>query len=169
MRLFVAVTPSDDVLDLVAALPRPEVAGLRWTTRDQWHVTLCFLGRVADESVSALAASLVRVSAPNCTATVGPAVERFGQRVLHVPVSGLSGLAAAVVEASASFGDPPVPRPFAGHLTLARSKGGDLRRFVGAPVSAAFDVGSFTLFRSELHPHGARYSVVEEFALPSPS
>ena len=45
-RLFVAVWPPDEVLDLIAALPRPEVEGLRWTTRDQWHVTLRFFGSV---------------------------------------------------------------------------------------------------------------------------
>lgn len=31
MRLFVAVRPSDEVLDQLDALPRPEVPGVRWS------------------------------------------------------------------------------------------------------------------------------------------
>ena len=36
-RLFVAVWPPDDVVAELAALPRPDQPGLRWTTPDQWH------------------------------------------------------------------------------------------------------------------------------------
>ena len=43
-RLFIAVWPPPDVVEQVAALPRPPVAGLRWTEPEQWHVTLRFLG-----------------------------------------------------------------------------------------------------------------------------
>src|SRR5438445_10975988 len=54
-RLFVAVWLPEHVLDLVAALPRPDVEGLRWTSRDQWHVTLRFFGNVElDDAVAAL-------------------------------------------------------------------------------------------------------------------
>ena len=79
-RLFVAVWPPDDVLDRVAALERPDVAGLRWTTRHQWHVTLRFLGPVDD--VGAVVDALAGSEAPAATVTVGPAVGRFGHRVL---------------------------------------------------------------------------------------
>src|SRR5207245_3436779 len=92
-RLFVAAIPPVAVLDQVAALPRPEVEGLRWTTRDQWHVTLRFLGRVAD--VDAVRAALELVSLSRCEARLGPGVGRFGRRVLHVAVTGLADRAAA--------------------------------------------------------------------------
>ncbi|MER3453020.1 MAG: RNA 2',3'-cyclic phosphodiesterase, partial [Acidimicrobiia bacterium] len=48
MRLFVAVWPPEEVLDVVAKLPRPGVVGLRWTSREQWHVTLRFFGSVPE-------------------------------------------------------------------------------------------------------------------------
>ena len=124
-RLFVAVWLPDDVLDLIAALPRPEVDGLRWTTRDQWHVTMRFFGAVElDEAVEALR----RLSAPPTTAELGPEVGRFGRRILHVPVDGLERVAAAVVDTTAAVGRPPEDRPFAGHITLARAR--DRRRGV---------------------------------------
>lgn len=166
MRLFVAVTPPERVLDLVAGLARPEIPGLRWTTREQWHVTLRFLGNVDDPEP--VCAALRGVHLPPCDAVLGPEVARFGQRVLHVPAGGLDALAAAVTAATKDCGEPPEDRPFTGHLTLARVRRGarvDLRPLEGPAISARWPVTSFELCRSELHPHGARYTVVEAFSL----
>jgi 2'-5' RNA ligase len=171
MRLFVAVTPPDEVLDLVAALPRPDVVGVRWTTRSQWHVTLRFLGRVDDGDVGAVVEKLTTVRAAQVSASLGPEVARFGHRVLQLPVDGLSSLAADVIGATATFGEPPEDRPFRGHLTLARVGRGagrvDLRPLCGTPLSASWPVTSFELYSSQLHPHGARYTVVESFPVAS--
>jgi 2'-5' RNA ligase len=168
-RLFVAVWPSDEILSLIAALPRPEVEGLRWTTRDQWHVTLRFFGSVELESAST---ALRSVSAPATTAVLGPETGRFGKRVLHVPVAGLDAVAKAVVEATEEVGKPPEPRPFSGHLTLARARdrrrGVDLRPFVGTPVSATWPVSQVCLVESRLSSKGANYEVVETVSLGEP-
>jgi 2'-5' RNA ligase len=167
-RLFVAVWPPDDVLDLIGAFARPEVEGLRWTTRDQWHVTLRFFGSVEIEDV---ASALRSVSAPATTAVIGPDTGRFGKRVLHVPVAGLDVLAKAVVGATKAVGKPPEPRPFSGHLTLARARdrrrGVDLRPFVGTAVSATWPVSEVCLVESHLSSKGANYEVVETVSLDS--
>jgi 2'-5' RNA ligase len=165
-RLFVAVWPPAEVLDRVAALARPEVTGLRWTGPEQWHVTLRFMGRIDDVAVAADALGAARAGAAE--AVLGPAVGRFGQRVLHVPVSGLEEVAEAVVTATASLGQPPEERPFAGHLTLARVARGarvDLRRLAGAPVTGRWPVREVCLVESRLSPAGARYQVLERVAL----
>ena len=169
-RLFVAVWPPDDVLDLVAELVRPEVEGLRWTRREQWHVTLRFLGQVPQVEPVAEALSGVDVSGP-ATAVLGPTVGRFGQRVLHVPVAGLEGVAAAVVGRTAHLGRPPEDRPFTGHITLARAgKTGrpDLRSVDGAPVEARWEVDVVSLVQSSLSRAGAGYEIVERFQLRGP-
>jgi 2'-5' RNA ligase len=166
-RLFVAVWPPDDVLDRVAALPRPAIDGLRWTSRDRWHVTLRFLGAVDDVGpVSAALASVAAQPAP--VARLGPAVGRFGHRVLHVPVAGVEGLAEAVVAATAHLGRPPEDRPFAGHLTLARVRPHgrvDLRPLAGTPVAGRWLVDAVCLVESRLSPAGAHYQVLERVAL----
>ena len=118
MRLFVAVRPPDDVLDAVAALARPAHPGVRWTTRDQWHVTLRFLGEVGDPEP--VAAALAAAPLPAATAALGPRVTALGSGVVCLPVAGLDALAAAVSEATAGWGRPPEHRRFRGHLTLAR-------------------------------------------------
>ena len=165
-RLFVAVWPPDDVLSLIAALPRPDVDGLRWTTRDQWHVTLRFFGSVELEEASA---ALAQVSAAATTAVLGPETGRFGKRILHVPVDGLEGAAKAVVRATKKVGKPPEPRPFSGHLTLARARdrrrGVDLRELVGTPIAAEWPVTEVCLVESHLSSKGAGYEVVETISL----
>lgn len=118
MRLFVAVRPPDDVLDAVAALARPAHPGVRWTTRDQWHVTLRFLGEVGESEP--VAAALAAAPLPAATAALGPRVTALGSGVVCLPVAGLDALAAAVSEATAGWGRPPEHRRFRGHLTLAR-------------------------------------------------
>lgn len=165
-RLFVAVRPPAEILDVVAGLDRPPVDGVRWTGRDQWHVTLRFLGRVevVDEAVGALA----EVRRRPIEARIGPTVGRFGQRVLHVPVHGLDDIAAAVIAATHDVGEPPEARVFAGHLTLARVAAGarvDLRPLTGRPVGGMWIVDEICLVESHLSPKGARYEVIDRVPL----
>ena len=165
-RLFVAVWPPEDMLDAVARLARPPVDGVRWTSREQWHVTLRFLGSVDDPA--AVVDALPRVGAGPVEARLGPAVGRFGNRVLHAPVSGLGELAEEVAAATAGIGQPPEDREFSGHVTLARvAKGArvDLGRLAGEAVSGRWTVRQVCLVESHLGPAGARYEVVASFGL----
>ena len=165
-RLFVAVWPPEDVLDALAGLPRPEVPGLRWTRRDQWHVTLRFLGAV-DEAQPVVAALGTIDGAVPAEAVMGPAVERFGRRVLQVPVAGLDALATAVAGVTEGVGRAE-DRPFRGHLTLARARPGsrlDLRRLTGVPLAARWTARELCLVESVPSTGGSRYRVVERFPL----
>jgi 2'-5' RNA ligase len=167
VRLFVAIWPSPEVVAALRAMPRPVVPGLRWTTEDQWHVTLRFLGE-EDEAAAAEALGRLRFGS-RPVAEVGPAVARLGDGILHVPVAGVDGLASAVGAATADVGMPPPARPFRGHLTLARAnrRGASLRGLVGTPLAGRWEVEEVALVASRLHPQGARYSVVRRVTLPS--
>jgi len=156
-RLFYAVGLPEPVLDVVAALPRPDEKGVRYTTREQWHVTLRFLGE-ADETEAQ--AALERVNAAPCRATLGPQVSRLGRNVVVAPVAGLESVAAAVAAETADLGTPPDARPFAGHVTVARLRRRGSCRIAGALISAEFGVEEVVLMRSRLHPDGARYDTV---------
>ncbi|MGI8983904.1 MAG: 2'-5' RNA ligase family protein [Acidimicrobiales bacterium] len=167
-RLFVAVWPPDEVLDRVAELPRPAVEGLRWTAREQWHVTLRFLGPVADLGPVGAALTGLDAGRGPITAHLGPAVTRLGRRILQVPAVGVDAVAEAVVGATAHLGTRPDDRPFRGHLTLARlakEARVDLRALTGAPIQTEWEVGSVCLVESRLSPAGARYEVLERFGL----
>ena len=154
--------PPAKVMAAIATLERPEVDGMRWTTEDQWHATLRFLGEYdVDEATEALATVVADVT----TAVMGPVTARFGQRILQVPVAGLDDVAEAVAVA---FG--PEERPFNGHLTLARARerrGVDLRPFCSVPLAGEWAVDEITLVASQFNPKGARYEIVESFPLGS--
>lgn len=171
MRLFVAAWPSEEVLARLDALPRPERAGVRWTGRDQWHVTLRFFGEVGiDDGVSAgRGVAEAAAGTHPVVADLGPKVGRFGRGVLQVPVAGLEPVAKAVAATTADIGGPPDPKPFAGHITLARSRGKhSLDGLFGTEVSGQWTVREVALVASvAARRSGAanHYEVVATFPL----
>lgn len=156
-RLFVAVWPPPEVLALVDALPRVQRPGVRWTTREQWHVTLRFLGTC---EVKAAVDALAGVRASATTAVLGTRVERLGRGVLMLAVDGLDAIAAEVNRATAGVGRPPENRPFRGHLTLARLRGTGAGALADQVVGASWVVSDVTLVQSHLHPRGAHYETL---------
>jgi 2'-5' RNA ligase len=164
--MFVAVWPPAEVLSLLAAVDRPAHPGLRWTTPDQWHVTLRFLGSLGEMDIAALGQRWELLdfgSQPTVLAVLGPTTARFGNRILHVPVAGLDQLAETVIAATRDIGEPPDERPYAGHITLARARdrGADLGILAGTPLAAAWTVAQINLVVSHTHPDGARYETVK--------
>ena len=142
---------------------------MRWTTSEQWHVTLRFLGSAEiDDAVRALEG----LRSPSAHAAMGPALERLGRGVLMVRVGGLDALAAEVVAVTGHVGRPPEPRPFLGHVTLARARGplpaADAARLAEEGRRATFHEQSLArtldLVLSEPQRGGVRYTVLE--ALP---
>lgn len=162
-RLFIAVWPPPAVIEEVARLERPERAGIRWTSHEQWHVTLRFLGEVPQTASDAVVDALAGVNLPVVTAELGQAVTRLGRAVLCVPVTGLEPLADRVVSATASQGRPPEHRPFRGHITLARAsqRGADLRSLSAYPgmrlAPVSWPVTAVVLVRSHLGRARGRY------------
>lgn len=104
-----------------------------WTAPERWHLTLLFLGRVADEHVPRLAAA-----AGPAVATAPPMTlwlfggGRFGSlRRPQVAWAGLDGdvrplveLAGRLSAAARSLDLPVEDRPFRPHLTLGRWRPG---------------------------------------------
>jgi 2'-5' RNA ligase len=161
-RLFLAVWPDAEVRARLDALPRPEEPGVRWVPPAQWHVTLRFLGE-ADEHEVGDALTGLRVEP--ATATYGPAVSRLGRTVLCVPVRGLDAVVAAAADATTHLGEPPDPRPFAGHLTLARLRNRGSCRLAGHRVTAEQYVTYIDLVASRLGSDGPSYQTVTTVAL----
>jgi RNA 2',3'-cyclic 3'-phosphodiesterase len=159
-------------MEAVRALARPELRHLRWTTPEQWHVTLRFLGEVADPDPVARAlhevSGALRASGePPVEAVMGPASAWFpGRNILQVPVAGLDALASAVARATAPWGAPP-EQPFSGHLTLARTRGRvrGPASLAGAPLAAEWSVPAIELVSSTPGPAGSRYRVEAQVAL----
>lgn len=149
--------------------------GLRWSTRDQWHVTLRFFGELGAPQVElaqaavAKAASLLPELLP---AEGGPATRFLGPGLVVWPVEGLAGAAQAVGKATAKLGKPLPGRRFSGHLTLARGRHGTNLRDqyqLLETLSASWAVSSLSLVQSRLGPAGAKYEVLADFPLGGPA
>lgn len=180
-RLFVAVRPPDDVLDAVEEAlgpARKSLVGPRWMSRDQWHVTLQFLGSVDEEQVGDVARSLESVSSvqpfPARLGTAGafPRVRRG--RVIWIGLVGgqeaMAELAGSVERSLVPVGFEPEDRDFHGHLTVARLRNpGDVSPAVEAlgeePVGPAFTVSDVVLYESRRSRAGARYEAVSVVGL----
>jgi 2'-5' RNA ligase len=169
MRLFVAVWPPAEVLDLVDRLPRPEHPAVRWAPRDRWHVTLRFLGEVDEGELPALEQGLAATATDHSGRRVamGPVTARLGRTVLIVPVTGLDDLGRAVTVATAGYGAPPEDRAFTAHLTLARSRARATipSTLAGQPVAAAWDATEIALVRSRLGGGGPTYETLARLPL----
>lgn len=158
-----AVEPPPALVDALRTVERPPRPGLRWTTEDQWHVTLQFLGTVDPSALVAALSHLIWGGA--VMAEAGPAPTALSRHVWMVPVLGLSGLAGAVAAATATAGlAQPEERPFVGHLTLARARHPKaLGGLPAPPLAFRWEVEEVLAFRSELLPGGARHQVIGRF------
>ena len=187
-RVFVALKVSAELaaalLDLQAAVKRRLPAGaVRWSSRDQLHLTLRFLGNVALARIPELTRALGEACRNTPVLRLAPG--EFGAfpaldqpRVLWLglggDLAGLHQLQAQVAAASAGFGNHVEERDFHPHLTVGRmpTRGGGDPRAVGQAWSDArlgwhgeWDASVVSLVRSELEPGGAVYTDLGEFAL----
>ena len=187
-RLFVALSVPDEVKDQIEHA-QTEMAGklphraARWTRREQFHLTLRFLGNVPidrlEDLVQAGRAACQRFRPLRLTAR---GVDFFPNpriaRVLWIGITDqqnqLADLWKAIQAATQPFCQTPSEPDFTGHVTLARL--GRLSRSQAdelANAAAEWDCVTFgtwtaqrvALMRSELLPEGARHSVLAEFPL----
>jgi 2'-5' RNA ligase len=191
VRLFVAVTVPEAVkskmeeaqAELRCAAPE---RGIRWARREQFHLTIRFLGDVEAARVEALAEAIRGVC--QGFGALHLRAERVGffpdarhPRVVWVGVRDqeeqLPRLQQAVEVATDSYTSEAKEKRFTGHITLARIKG--LKR----PEAEALGQAAATmadrqfghwmacqveLVRSELLPAGAQHTTVATIALTEP-
>jgi len=169
VRAFVAFYPDELARGELVEVAPEDADEVRVTDMADWHVTVRFLGELAESRVEEVAAAAAAAIAevPSFTARLGPLTGLgTGARVLFVPVRGAERLATAVDAAL----DPLVePRdgPYRGHLTLARARArGRLPSTLsGLPVTVSFPVAEAALVASSLEPDRAVHRVVARFPL----
>ncbi|MGH3495858.1 MAG: RNA 2',3'-cyclic phosphodiesterase [Nocardioidaceae bacterium] len=157
MRMFVAVVPPDKILDELGSFleTRRDVdAPLRWTSPEQWHLTLAFLGSVDDRHLDELTERLARAAgkrAPFALRLAGgggfPDVARA--RVLWM------GLAVTWPAGLPGRDDPSAADPM-GPTCLARARqvsaSEELSRLATGARSAASKTG-IAVDGARFHPH----------------
>lgn len=141
MKLFFAIEPDEPtrgaLLGLQAALRAATCAeaaepppGITWSTREQLHVTLQYLGSVADPAPVVAAARAAFAGHAPFDLALGP-LGSFGDSAPRVVWAGLAGeglprlhaLQASLAERLAPLGLVPDQDEYRPHLTLARVRG----------------------------------------------
>jgi 2'-5' RNA ligase len=174
-RLFTAIELATDVKAVIAQQQHDLAAALRrrgnpvrTTPAEQLHLTLVFIGQVADDRAAAIADAMRRpLSIEPFTigfGGVGVFPPRGRARVLWLGVSrGADATIALFEDVSARLADVGVPRetrPFRPHLTIGRWRDGEGPQRLEAPqatLDAVQEVAAVTLFESRLHPAGATH------------
>ena len=182
-RLFIAINIPEAVkaemekaqAELRRALPQ---GCARWTKREQFHLTLKFLGSVDAHRVEALAGA-IRGACQGFT-SLRLRAERIGcfpdlrfPRVVwawvHDRQEQLPRLQQAIETATRDFTAEAPEEKFIGHMTLGRTRGikrreaGVLAKAVAGMVETAFGewiADRIEIMRSETSPQGARHSVL---------
>src|SRR5918992_1114752 len=79
-RSTATTCPPPEVVELLSALDRPALPGVRWSTPEQWMVKLRPLGHVQDRVVAPLREALAAEldGAPAVACRLGPATRRVG-------------------------------------------------------------------------------------------
>ncbi len=179
-RLFIAVPVSEQIRDALVNHLNTQCRGKplpgRSAKPESWHFTLKFLGNVGQTQCDSLVQAMKNASFDSrfdvkfgglgafpraAKATVlWIGVEKGGEQ--------LSLLATTVEAAASSVGFTPENRPYHPHLTLSRIRPpqpiGPLLSQV-APLGMEMAVDQIVLYQSHLSREGARYQVIERFAL----
>ncbi|HKE01130.1 MAG TPA: RNA 2',3'-cyclic phosphodiesterase [Planctomycetota bacterium] len=179
MRAFFALEIPPDVRHEAAAAGAElaqRVGGFRVTREENLHVTIAFLGEIAETAAQPLAAMLAdacRKRGPFSMQLGGagwfpprgaPSVAWIGARAGEQPAVELARAAAEIAAAAGIATDGREPHV---HATIARARGPRCdqaalaawkRRWDARDCGPAFEVGRVVLFESVLAPGGSVYT-----------
>ena len=167
MRLFLAVIPDNGIKDeLCFAQKRLQLQGVKgkFTSRENMHLTLAFIGEYSDpdhvsEVLSAVSFVPMRL-----------VIDGFGcfGDTFWIGVKEDKGLEINVTRIRRALAENDIPfdkKKFTPHMTIARK----MEHAKGIPADTAFpagmDVEHISLMRSDRGKNGMVYSVVDEFGI----
>ncbi len=175
-RLFTGLEIPHDVA-FTLSLKKGGLPGARWIDRENYHITLRYVGEVDNRTAGEIVDTLKRFTG----------FERFVLRLDHLGSFGgnkpralfagaelndtLARLQAAQERAFQKIGLAPDSRKFSPHVTLARLKSttpGELARYLQETLKfepLSFAVGRFVLFSSRESVGGGPYLVEQGFDL----
>jgi RNA 2',3'-cyclic 3'-phosphodiesterase len=187
LRAFIALRPPGEWIEHLARIQddlRRTLPGksFRWVNPDQIHITLRFLGSITSQDAEAISEGLNLLA--SLTDPFSLALDRLGcfpnvrrPRVLWAGLTGgeqqIQKLNSSINAQTAAVGEPPEPREFKPHLTLARIKETSreeiriLTESVTRPLnlSAHWDITELLLMRSHVSSSGSRYEVISSHTI----
>jgi len=172
LRLFVGVALPPE-LKLSLSLLATGLPGAKWVDPGNYHLTLRFIGEIAEGQAEDVDAALAQIHAPSFAVTLAT-VDHFGMRQLWVGVErndALRHLQQKIESALTRLGFAPDERRYTPHVTLARLKGTGAARLQAYLSEHAlyrappFRVERFSLIASYLTKSGAIYEDQADYRL----
>lgn len=176
-RLFVALSIPQTVADALATLQNG-VDGARWRPRENFHLTLSFIGEADRHEFRAACDALAGIDAPAFGIRLS-GLGFFGDKKPRAiwagadADSGLLHLQSKVETALRRAGFALERRRFTPHVTLAYLKGarrGEVAQFCavnGLFGTETFHVDAFHLYSSRLGGEASHYEIEASYALSS--
>jgi len=175
MRLFVALSLPDEIAARLLLLQHG-VTGARWQTREQFHLTLRFIGEVDGRVLRDIDDMLSGIHEPRLLLELR-GVGEFGRDKPHAlwtgvePNDALLHLQRKIERAVQQAGLAPEKKKYNPHVTLARLRATppgivmdwltDHALFASGP----FEMNGYGLYSSLLTSGGSKYRVEREYAL----
>lgn len=184
-RIFIAINLSEDVKNKLAEYQEkwPELASaVRWTKKDNLHITLIFLGYLNDEEVLEVSKIIKEAAETRSPFLVnlskicyGPP-KKMPPRMVWAVGESFSELTSLHNNLSKVLEGPSfqqsLQQHFSLHITLGRIKSFEWRRIepeerpeVDEDIDLSFEVSSIELMESELKRGGPEYTIIESFLL----
>jgi RNA 2',3'-cyclic 3'-phosphodiesterase len=169
IRLFCALRLPDAALDVLSEWQAANLEGGRIVPPEHLHLTLAFLGHRPVGELAQIAVALQETAAAAKPIRFLPERYRETRSVAMLVLKDLTGAATELADALfARLEDAGVyrreARPWLPHVTVLRFRRPP-RLKPAMPKLGEFAPSDAAVFLSELRPSGARYVVVESFAL----
>jgi len=181
-RLFLAINLpqqiKEQIFDLVLKLQKANKnKPIKWVEKDNFHLTLHFLGDTPEEKIPNIAQTLKPIIADfkildlKLSNSISAFPDLSNPKVIFLELIELNGkqtlkLQRKIGEALEGLGFKIDSRPFRLHLTLGRVK---FKSSIQIPdfqlPSTNFQINSIELIESQLTPNGSIYSIITKFAL----
>jgi RNA 2',3'-cyclic 3'-phosphodiesterase len=175
-RLFTGLEIPPD-LAFALSLKKGGLAGARWIDRENYHITLRYIGDIDHRTANEVLFALDRFSAMPAFSIRLTHLGAFGSKLPRTLYAGieindhLRRLQSAQERALQMLGLPPESRKFTPHVTLARLRGtyaAEMARFMAETIPFApleFTIGRFVLFSSRESVGGGPYIVEHAYPL----
>ena len=174
-RLFTGIEIPAEIADRLSFL-RGGLPGARWIDRDNYHLTLRFVGDIDRHLAHEIADGLDRIRRSRFWLRL-EGITSLGTRKPHAIVARLSA-SPQLIELQAEhermlqrIGLAPEPRKYTPHVTLARLRGAsgrDIAEYLsvrGGFLAGPFEVSRFVLFSAKDTTGGGPYLVEEAYPL----
>jgi 2'-5' RNA ligase len=186
IRSFIAIDLSPAIRSGLCSVSQQlgrETHAVRWVAPESIHLTLKFLGEIDTAGLPTLQNALTAEAGQHTAFEIrvgglGAFPNLRRARTVWVGVQAppdLAALQTGIEAATRPLGYPAEDRPFSPHLTLGRvsryatpdevARLGDLLGRTKVAELGTVQVGTVTLFKSELRPSGAVYTVLIQAAL----